>query len=81
MPDQAKAIDLLQAARSEDLVDDQVKQLAVIGSFEREIISTLEKVVHTCSKEHAGSESPCCSVPQNWKRMPSLGIRRISLYT
>lgn len=43
MPELEKTTDLLQAARSEDLVDDQVKQLAVIGPIEREIISTLKK--------------------------------------
>jgi hypothetical protein len=43
MPEQEKAIDLLQAARCEDLLDAQIRQLAVIGPIEREIISTLKK--------------------------------------
>src|SRR5690348_4879911 len=43
MPEQEKAADLLQAARSEDLLDAQIQQLAVIGPIEREVIATLKK--------------------------------------
>jgi hypothetical protein len=43
MPEEEKATDLLQAARSEDLLDVQIKQLAVIGPIESEIIATLKK--------------------------------------
>jgi hypothetical protein len=43
MPQSEKAIDLLQAARCEDLLDAQITELAVISPIEMEIISTLKK--------------------------------------
>lgn len=36
-------IDLLQAARSEDLLYDQIPQLTVLGSFERKTVDTLKQ--------------------------------------
>ncbi len=36
-------IDLLQAARSEDLLYDQISQLTVLGTFERKVIDTLKQ--------------------------------------
>lgn len=36
-------MDLLQAARSEDLVYDQISQLTVLGDFERKVVDTLKQ--------------------------------------
>jgi hypothetical protein len=35
--------DLLQAARTEDLLYDQVAQLTVLGDFERKVVDTLKQ--------------------------------------
>lgn len=38
-----RELDLLQAARSEDLVYEQIAELTVLGDFERKIVDTLEQ--------------------------------------
>lgn len=43
MPKGDQALDLLQAARCEDLVYSQIKELSVLGPFEENIISTLKQ--------------------------------------
>ena len=42
MAEKKLEIDLLQAARSEDLQYDQIQELSVIGEFERNIIDILK---------------------------------------
>ena len=42
-------MDLLQAARSEDLVYEQIAQLTVLGGFERKVVDTLKQSGSSCS--------------------------------
>ena len=37
----AKDLDLLHAARTEDLEDSQISQLAVLGEYEKEVVSRI----------------------------------------